>query len=651
MAGKPAQVPTKSPPETYLRNMALLWRFDPVLAMRIDAIPDDARAPVEPTRSGDFTAASPGPDDRPAYLHSRYNPVAEAEKFAAGVDVEDYYCYFVSGFGLGYHLRALRRRIYADAIIVVAEPDLRLVAAALAAVDLREVLADGKLLVLNRANKAQVHERLQAHTALLMLGAKLVSHPASQRVAADFHGQMRGLLTEFVAYARMTIMTLVANARITCHNIANNIGKYAATTSVGILENRFRGVPAIVVSAGPSLKRNLAQLAEAKGRAIICAVQTTLKMLLERGITPDFVTSLDYHEVSRQYFEGAVGLENVHLVAEPKATWHVLDSYPGPISLLDNSFARLLIGDDLAPRAALPPGATVAHLAFYLARYMGCDPIIFVGQDLAYTGYVYYSPGMEIHRTWRSEINRFNPMETKEWERTVRMGQMLRKTTDNAGRKIYTDDLLFTYLEQFERDFSQTDARIINATEGGARIRGAEPIPLTDVLARFCTRPLPPESFAYREETRWYRPEILPAVGQQLRQRIAEVDHMQKLCAEMRGVLEKLQDLTHDPDRFNRLLVRVDELRAQVNQAQHAYQVINATSQLSQLRRFSADRRMGAARAEGVELAKQQLKRDLEFVISVHDAADDVRSILTEALDRVEKAIAAESVAGKGGAG
>jgi hypothetical protein len=314
----------------------------------------------------------------------------------------------------------------------------------------------------------------------------------------------------------------------------------------------------------------------------------------------------------------------------------VLDNFPGPISILDNPFARMLIGDDLAPRAALPAGATVAHLAFYLARYMGCDPIIFIGQDLAYTGHVYYSPGMEIHRSWRSEINRFNTMETKEWERTARMGRMLRRTVDGEGRKIYTDDLLFTYLEQFERDIAQTPARVINATEGGARIRGAEHMSLAEAIRRNCTAPIPAERFDYLRTTRWRNPDVLPLVQRELSARITEVEGMLAICDEMVGLLHELQDLIDHPAKFNQRLVRVDELRAAVNQAYRAYRIINTASQLSELRRFSADRKLSAGSAEGAERAKQQLKRDIEFVTGLRAAGKDVQQMLHTALTRVD---------------
>jgi hypothetical protein len=70
----------------------------------------------------------------------------------------------------------------------------------------------------------------------------------------------------------------------------------------------------------------------------------------EPGIKPDFITTLDYHEMSRKFFDDVGDLSEVHLIAEPKAAWRVLDEYPGPMSLLDNAWARLILGEELGAR-------------------------------------------------------------------------------------------------------------------------------------------------------------------------------------------------------------------------------------------------------------------------------------------------------------
>ncbi len=222
-------------------------------------------------------------------------------------------------------------------------------------------------------------------------------------------------------------MTLMLNNVATCKNIANNLGRYATTPPVDLLNNAYPGLPAVLVAAGPSLQKNMHLLHELKGdkdgkgrKAVIIAVQTMLKPLLAAGIEPDFVTSLDYNTVSTRFFEnleesGSTG--RVHLVAEAKANWNVLDVFSGTTSVIHNDFAERLLRGTFPQRMGMKAGATVAHLSFYLAEFMGCDPIILTGQDLGFVDGLYYKPGTAIHETWGVELGRFNTLETKEWER------------------------------------------------------------------------------------------------------------------------------------------------------------------------------------------------------------------------------------------
>ncbi len=623
----------------FCKNMSALWALDPELAARIDQVPDEHRLPVQPTRSGDWTVAIPIANGANVHLHSRYDPKAEAHKLAAGVEIDGKYCFVVSGFGLGYHVRALYERLHGDFVLIVVEPSLELLSTALARVDLADVIASRRLVILTDADKARLHTRLTPYNALMMLGIQIVTHPASDRVAGAVHAEIRKAITDFVAYTRTTMVTLVQNAQITCRNIASNLPAYLSTPPIDVLKDRFAGCPGIVVAAGPSLRKNIGLLHQAKGRAVLAAVQTMLQPLLARGIVPDFVTSLDFHEMSRRFFQGIDDCQGVHLVAEPKCTWHVIDEYRGPVSLLHSSFAAMLIGNTLAGRDGLPPGATVAHLAFYLVRYLGCDPIIFVGQDLGYTGQVFYIPGVEVHKAWTGEINRFNTMENREWERIVRNRSIQRKIQDVHGRPLYTDELLFTYLEQFEKDFIGTSARIIDATEGGARMRGTEVMPLTEALARHCARPIPAERFADRQAPLTRDASRLPAGRQEIARRLDEVRAIERICDEFLEVLAELEKLTNDPQRFNRRLARVDELRLQVQQYDLAYRIINAASQLAELQRFTADRKLAAEEAGGVERARRQLERDQHFVRGMKQGAADTAKILTDTLERFDRAI------------
>ena len=65
----------------------------------------------------------------------------------------------------------------------------------------------------------------------------------------------------------------------------------------------------MVVSAGPSLRKNKHLLKDVQDKAVIIAVQTTFQPLLEMGVEPHFVTSLDYHEICTRFFENLPDLD------------------------------------------------------------------------------------------------------------------------------------------------------------------------------------------------------------------------------------------------------------------------------------------------------------------------------------------------------
>ncbi len=467
----------------FLRNMAALWRTDAPLAQKLDDLPDSLLSGLERSKAGPPTISVESSDGRTVWLHSRYDPVKQAEQLALSVD-DKKVTIILTGLGLGYPAAAIWRRLKGRCLIVVFEPDLHMVLRALHCSDLSKPIEAGRLVLLTSEDTADLHSHLEHHNLLLMAGTQIISFTPGIQVAGDFHKRMSQRLTDFVAYCNMSVKTIFANAVITCRNIASNLPTYVATPPINDLKGLFAGYPGILVAAGPSLRKHLDTLLGLQDRAAICCVQTVFKTLLAKGITPDFVTSLDYSEISKRFFEGVEDFRGVHLVAEPKATHHVIDAYAGPVSLLNNSFARMCLGDDLAGRDGLRAGATVAHLCFYLLEYLGCDPIIMIGQDLAFSDGLYYAPGVAVHDVWQAELNRYNTLEMMEWTRIARHRNILHPATDIAGQAVYTDEQMLTYLQQFERDIAACSATVIDATEGGLAKRGAAQMKLAEAVQR-----------------------------------------------------------------------------------------------------------------------------------------------------------------------
>jgi hypothetical protein len=100
--------------ERFCANMGALWRRDAELAQRIDDLPVEAGAEVLAARSGLPTVRVSTPAGRPLFLHSRYDPMAEARKFVDAIDCEKAWCFVIGGLGMGYHVQALLERLRGD---------------------------------------------------------------------------------------------------------------------------------------------------------------------------------------------------------------------------------------------------------------------------------------------------------------------------------------------------------------------------------------------------------------------------------------------------------------------------------------------------------------------------------------------------------
>ncbi len=613
--------------EPLVENLAALWATDPDLARPVDAIADADCLKLTATKSGHFTASVPTTSDRLAALCSRYDPIDEASKLIARVPDERYEL-FVMGMGLGYHVAKLIER-FADATVWVFESDIKVIRAALACVDLSAAMLEQRLRIITTLDKSRCFADWMPHLAAISVGHAIVDHPASVQCQPQFFATARGLVDEFLAFGKTTINTLLINSKRTCENLAANIPWYVASPGVGHLKNAMAGQPAIIVSAGPSLRKNKHLLPGALGKAVIISVQTAFQQLLDIGVEPHFVTSLDYHDICTQFFQHVPQHVRTELVAEPKATTKIFELNPGPVSLLGSPFVESLLKEMKLDRPRLPAGATVAHLAFYLAEHLGCNPIIFVGQDLGFSEGLAYAPGTSYDDLWRPELSRHNTVEMMQWQRIVRDRAILRKVPDYQGRPTYTEERLYTYLQQFERDFLASDKTIIDATEGGVAKRGTTVMSLSAAIEQYCRQPLS-NAVGAHPGLGWDR---VSEASMSLASRREEALAVQSISQETLELLRQMRDSLEDQSRVNALIARIDPLRSRMNTLGEIYDLITQLTQQSELDRYAADRRIKAAGVSGVEKQRRQLDRDIANVQHMVRASGEFVALMDRCID------------------
>jgi len=583
------------------------------------------------TSQGPVTATLDG-----VQLASRYRPLEEGTRLAETVDLVEHAVIVVPGFGLGHHVQALAQRLTKSGIIIVFEPDIALLRAVLERIDHSQWMADALLVfITDPADRAALGGKLEGAESIIAQGVAFLEHPPSRTRLAEPGRRFRAMFTEYVTTAKTTLMTTLVRSVDTVRNLMHNVDHYVGGSGVAELEDAAQGRLAIVVSAGPSLKKNLHLLADdrVRDRCLIIAVQTTLKPLLEAGIRPHFVTALDYHEISRRFYEGleARDVEGVTLLADPKAHPAILDAFPGPVRCCAAPFMDRVLGELKREMGSLPAGATVSHLAVYLARYLGCNPIAMIGQDLGFPDGLYYAPGTAIHDIWAPELNPFNTIAMMEWQRIVRHRQHLHKTVDIHGRSIYTDAQMLTYLQQFERDFTryaEEGVQIIDATEGGVAKQHAIAMPLGEVIRRHATEPLPPLPPATAE----LDPVRLKAAEARFARVQREVAALREISRKTTAVIRAMLDDQADQARMDRHFEKIHRYRKQVDEKFETFELLNHLNQLGVFKRMKADRRLHMQDdLDAVGRQRAQLQRDLVNVVWLADAAEEMIGQLGDA--------------------
>ncbi len=614
------------------RNIAALRGLNPGLASSLQSLPDASARTVEfsPSKQGVLCGSYEGQQ-----LASRYRPLDEAERFALEFDPIEKPVVTILGFGFGYHVRACAERLKQTGIVIVFEPDIDLLRSVLSHVDHSDWIREHDIYIFTEAqDRAEVNARLDRIIALVTQGTILLDHVPSRSRLGELSSAFAATFASAVGAMRTSLTTTLVHSVTTCRNLCLNIGHYGLGEGIKDLQDWARGHTAILIAAGPSLSRNIELLKNPKirERNVIIAVQTALKPLLNMGIRPHFVTAIDYHEISSQFYEGltAESVEGITLLCEPKTNHAVLHGYPGKIRCVGNNFLANVLAEAAPDNPVVKPGATVAHLNFFLAQFLGCDPICFVGQDLGFSDGVYYGPAAAIHDQWAPELNRFNTLDMMEWQRVIRGKITLQDAIDHRGDKIYVDEQMATYLKVFESEFRSAPQRLIDATEGGVVKESTEILSLQEVLDHSLLEPpLPamPSQFGNAEQAATNRKRLRTRL-RTLRQGVFNLGDISRRSV---AILDEMIEHQEDEARMDQLFTDIDSLRIQVDEMSEEMQLVGQLNQLGIYNRLRADRALQLSEdLDETIRQKRQLERDRVNVQWIGDASHEFVKILDE---------------------
>lgn len=256
-------------------------------------------------------------------------------------------------------------------------------------------------------------------------------------------------------------------------NAVRNMKDLIGTKSlVDFYHKMPKEMPFIMVASGPSLDKNIDELKGLKGRAFIMAADSALRVLLKHGIVPDMFVSIDAQK-NQKHFEYP-GVENIPIFTEGTNNYQTLLKIRASKFFMNDLNPH--VNHFLTKRGILLPcfsqGGSVANVGYALASAMSFQTIILVGQDLAYTDNKTHSQE-SVRGEWKLDVNEFIHDEADGY----------------YGGKVKTSHEFQLYQKWFEEEIPKhPECHTINATEGGVLIKGAENMPLSEAVARYCTK-------------------------------------------------------------------------------------------------------------------------------------------------------------------
>ena len=456
------------------QNVKLLEKQDTALANRIRTLPEEVSYNVIPAKKG-FTALLRAANNAEIFLHSKYDPFREAQQITASANISPTADLICLGFGLGYHIiEVLKLEAKRDFILII-EKNLSLIHAAFHYIDYTFLLTDKRVIWSVDEEPPVIFNRLRNFSLqILANGLSFLEHNASIQCVPFYYDAAKKAVTEIFTWAKVNVNTQLSKAENFSSNIIKNSEIFVQSPGIGELKNKAKNVPAFIVSAGPSLDKNIFYLKLVKEKALIFAVDSAVKALIDNGIKPDFVISIDFGEKNLRHMKG-FDTEDLTLIFDPEVHPEIPAGFKGQkicINLPGKGlcdWTTSVIGD----KGGLEKGLSVAHTAFFTAEYMGCSPIIFIGQDLAHPRGAWHTKGSDMFQ----QAGTFSDIRKR---KTSVEGYYGGTETSETSLKVF--------LNHFESILSGSNKTVFNATEGGAKINGMKNISMRETAAVYCRK-------------------------------------------------------------------------------------------------------------------------------------------------------------------
>ena len=247
------------------------------------------------------------------------------------------------------------------------------------------------------------------------------------------------------------------------------------------LKGKFRGVPAIICGAGPSLTQAIPLLKTVEDKALIIGGGSTLPALSSQGILPHFGMAIDPNPEEYLRLKNSFAFEMPFLYST-RVFPQIFQTCNGPFGYMRSGIGGMLelwieealsLQDPLLGELLSQESISVTAICLAWAQFLGCNPIFLNGVDLAYTNQQRYASGV-------------GPVSAEEPNRGA--DKMVCKQ-DRQGRSVDTAIRWLMESASFSHFAKKhPETTFFNTTEGGLQVEAIPYMPLEEAIQKYCTQ-------------------------------------------------------------------------------------------------------------------------------------------------------------------
>lgn len=401
-------------------------------------------------------------------LNSNYHPKEEARRWVQQYNfLNEMLVVTLFGLGNGIFAEAILEKLKESDRLIIYEPNLDILNHVLTSYDLKSIIESKKVSFYIEGINAQnfdieLKQKLNVSNFKNQINC---CHPQYDNIFDRNYKDYLSLIKESNLYMVRNINTEMYFSKIYINNNLKNIEFLKDSISLNDLKGILpRTIPAVVIAAGPSVESNIHNIKRLKGKVVIFAVDRILDYLLDNGVEPDFIVSIDPKK-DLKYFSRRTDVKTP-LICYMESNYDILKAHSGKkIICSRNKFTDEFYKLNNKPVPYVIPSGSVAIVAFSVCIELGFKRIVLVGQDLAYDGEKSHSgKAIEINTLQRDVL-----VEGLD-------GQMIRSRSDwKAFILRYHDILKVT-----------PDIEVIDAKIKGAKIPSTIAMELTEVIEKYC---------------------------------------------------------------------------------------------------------------------------------------------------------------------